>query len=45
MTGRLGDDTDLDVIIEDPFVHVPPFRPEPELSVIRELCLCIIERL
>ena len=29
-------EADLDVIIEEQFVRVPPFRPEPELSRVRE---------
>jgi acetolactate synthase-1/2/3 large subunit len=29
-------EADLDVIVEEPFAQVPPFRPEPELSKVRE---------
>ena len=29
-------EADLDVIIEETFGHVPPFRPEPELSKVAE---------
>ena len=27
-------EADLDGTVEEPFAHVPPFRPEPELSVV-----------
>jgi acetolactate synthase-1/2/3 large subunit len=29
-------EADLDVIVEEPFAQVPAFRPEPELSKVRE---------
>jgi acetolactate synthase-1/2/3 large subunit len=29
-------EADLEVIVEAPFTHVPPFRSEPEMSMIRE---------
>ncbi|MBN1581748.1 MAG: thiamine pyrophosphate-binding protein [Anaerolineae bacterium] len=29
-------EADLDVIVEKPFLQVPPFRPEPALSQVRE---------
>jgi acetolactate synthase-1/2/3 large subunit len=30
------DEADLEVIIEEPFTRLPPFRPEPELTLVRE---------
>lgn len=30
-------EADLDVVIEEPFVMVPPFRPEPEMERVREV--------
>ena len=33
---RSEGEADLDVIVEQPYAQVPPFRPEPELSRIRE---------
>jgi acetolactate synthase I/II/III large subunit len=29
-------EADLDVIVEAPFTHVPPFRSEPEMAMVRE---------
>jgi acetolactate synthase-1/2/3 large subunit len=29
-------EADLDVIVEAPFTHVPPFRSEPEMSMVQE---------
>jgi len=29
-------EADLDVIVEAPFTHVPPFRSEPEMGMVRE---------
>jgi len=29
-------EADLKVMVEEPYRQVPPFRPEPELSVVRE---------
>ena len=29
-------EADMEMVIEEPFTHVPPFRPEPELSSVRE---------
>ena len=29
-------EADLDVIVEPPFTHVPPFRSEPEIAMVRE---------
>jgi thiamine pyrophosphate-dependent acetolactate synthase large subunit-like protein len=29
-------EADLEVIVEPPFTHVPPFRSEPEMAMIRE---------
>jgi acetolactate synthase-1/2/3 large subunit len=29
-------EADLEVIVEEPFTRVPPFRPEPELSTVRK---------
>ncbi|HCD02505.1 MAG TPA: acetolactate synthase [Planctomycetaceae bacterium] len=31
-----NDEADLELIVEEPFTRVPPFRPEPELTLIRE---------
>jgi acetolactate synthase-1/2/3 large subunit len=31
-----NDEADLEVVIEEPFTRLPPFRPEPELALIRE---------
>jgi acetolactate synthase-1/2/3 large subunit len=29
-------EADLDVVVEPPFTHVPPFRSEPEMAMVRE---------
>jgi len=29
-------EADLDVMVESPFTHVPPFRSEPEMAMVRE---------
>ncbi len=29
-------EADLDVIVEPPFTHVPPFRSEPEIAMVRD---------
>ena len=29
-------EADLDVVVEAPFTHVPPFRSEPEMAMVRE---------
>ena len=31
-----NDEADLELIVEEPFTRVPPFRPEPERTLIRE---------
>jgi len=31
-----NEEADLQLIVEEPFTRVPPFRPEPELTLIRE---------
>ena len=31
-----NDEADLELIIEEPFTRLPPFRPEPELALVRE---------
>ena len=29
-------EADLEVIVEPPFTHVPPFRSEPEMAMVRD---------
>ena len=31
-----NDEADLELIVEEPFTRLPPFRPEPELALVRE---------
>jgi acetolactate synthase-1/2/3 large subunit len=35
-TDVANDEADLEVVIEEPFTRLPPFRPEPELALVRE---------
>ena len=34
-------EADLEVIVEAPFTHVPPFRSEPEIAMVREALLLL----
>ena len=36
-------EADLDVIVEAPFTHVPPFRGEPETEMVREAAQALTE--
>ena len=36
-------EADLHVVVEQPFTYVPPFRPEPELSAVREAIRLLTE--
>ena len=36
-------EADLDVIVEAPFTHVPPFRGEPETEMVREAARALTE--
>jgi len=38
-----NDEADLEVVVEEPFTGLPPFRPEPELSLIREALKLLAE--
>jgi acetolactate synthase-1/2/3 large subunit len=41
--GIVADEADFEVIVEKPFTHVPPFRPEPDLSSVREAIRLLTE--
>jgi acetolactate synthase-1/2/3 large subunit len=41
--GVVADEADFEVIVEEPFTHVPPFRPEPDLSSVREAIRLLTE--
>jgi acetolactate synthase-1/2/3 large subunit len=36
-------EADLDVVVESPFTHVPPFRSEPEMDMVREALRVLAE--
>ena len=39
----VGTEADLEVVIEEAFTHVPAFRPEPEVSTVREAIRLLME--
>jgi len=41
--GIVADEADLEVIVEEPFTHAPSFRPEPDLSSVREAIRLLVE--
>jgi acetolactate synthase-1/2/3 large subunit len=41
--GVVAGETELEVIVEEPFTHVPPFRPEPDISSVREAIRLLVE--
>ena len=44
ITGEVvADEAELDVIVEEAFTHVPAFRPEPEVSTVREAIRLLAE--
>ena len=36
-------EVDLEVIVEEPFTHVPPFRPEPDVATVRDALRLLVE--
>ena len=41
--GMVSAEAELEVIVEEPFTHVPPFRPEPDISSVREAIRLLVE--
>ena len=41
--GVVEDEAELEVVVEEPFTHVPPFRPEPDVSSVREAIRLLVE--
>ncbi len=41
--GVVADEAELEVIVEEPFKQVPPFRPEPDVASVREAVRLLVE--
>ena len=39
----IKDEAELEVVVEEPFSHVPPFRPEPDTSAVKEAVRLLAE--
>lgn len=41
--GVVAGEADFEVVVEEPFTHVPPFRPEPDISSVREAIRLLVQ--